>query len=201
MADQLIAWQDVKPPAYSGRVYDRIGSTTGRGDSVLNNVWRVVKALIATLSLAAVTLFVVGRFSDGPLGFFSGGAFRSGETATYPADWGFLDDEATIELQLIDPARARTVWVLVEDGEAFIPCGAPNFRLWKQWPHEAMANGEAVARIDGKRFPFELERVEDPALWSTVSALAAAKYDLPVEPSDTSQMDTLWIFRMNDERS
>lgn len=194
MADQLIAWQDVKPPAYSGRVYDRIGSTTGRGDSVLNNVWRVVKALIATLSLAAVTLFVVGRFSDGPLGFFSGGAFRSGETATYPADWGFLDDEATIELQLIDPARARTVWVLVEDGEAFIPCGAPNFRLWKQWPHDAIADGRALIRSEDTIYPVELIRERDAARITSLTREIASKYD--VDPGESPGEDDLWIFRV-----
>jgi hypothetical protein len=161
-------------------------------------MWRVVKSLIATLSLAAVGVFVVGRFSDGPLGFFSGGAFQSGEAATYPADWDFLDHEETIELQLIDPARARTVWVLVEDGEAFIPCGAPNFRLWKQWPHDAVADGRALIRSRDTVYPVELMRERDPARVTSLTRQIARKYG--VDPGDSPGEDDLWIFRVSPRR-
>jgi len=159
-------------------------------------------AILVIFFLIVVLFFVSIRFQDGPMGPFAGGPLEAGAwTSSEGTDFSYVSDISTIELQLLDPPRSRTVWVIYHEGDLYVPCGFIDLPIWKQWPHEAMANGEAVARIDGKRFPFELERVEDPTLWSKISALAAAKYDLPVEPSDTSQMDTLWIFRMNDEQS
>lgn len=158
-------------------------------------VRRGIAVVLSTLALAALGIFAAGRFSDGPLGFFSGGAFQSGERVAYAEDWDFLDREETIELQLLAPPRARTVWVLVEDGRAYIPCGAPHFRLWKQWPHDAVRDGAALIRSGGRVYPVELERERDPERFARLTRAIAAKYG--VDPGTAVSDDDLWIFRLD----
>jgi hypothetical protein len=156
-------------------------------------VLRIAKVLAAGAVLVAVGIFVAGRFSDGPLGFFSGGAFRSGELVEGPvSDWSFLHDAETIELQLLDPPRARTVWVIVHEGRAWIPCGLPGFRLWKQWPHDAMADGRALVRSGGRLYPVALVRDEDPARFVELAGLLDEKYGSP----EGMGPDRLWWFRL-----
>jgi hypothetical protein len=30
--------------------------------------------------------------------------------------------------------RSRITWIVVHEGQPYIPCGTPGFSLWKQWP-------------------------------------------------------------------
>ncbi len=161
-------------------------------------VIRILGSLVGVVVILTVALFVAGRFSDGPLGFFSGGPFSSGEPAAAPADWAFAADVDTVELQLLDPARSRTVWIVVEDGVAYIPCGIPNFRLWKQWPHEAVADGRAEVRIDGKRYPVKLSKTEGRELFERLLAKVGGKYSSAPEadPAETTE-DMVWFFRLD----
>jgi hypothetical protein len=156
--------------------------------------------LLAGVCVAALlAVFVYGRFSDGPVGFFSGGPLEGGELVATPVgDWSFAADVQTIELQLLEPPRSRTVWILVEDGLAYIACGVPNFRLWKQWPHEALKDGRAVVRIDGKRYPLELSKIEEPALRASLLEKATQKYGLPSGGEETAaDPDAVWFFRLD----
>ncbi len=158
-------------------------------------VLRILGALVGIVVLAVLVIFVAGRFSDGPMGFFSGGAFTSGDVVASPSDWAFATDTDTIQMQLLEPPRSRTVWVVVDDGKAYIPCGVPNFRLWKQWPHEAVADGRAEIRIDGKRYPVTLSKTDDPAAFDRLLAKVGEKYGgLP--PGEVDQ-DSVWFFRLD----
>jgi hypothetical protein len=160
-------------------------------------VLRVLGGLAGVLALGLLVTFVVGRISDGPMGFFSGGSLESGETVVVPVrDWAFAKDVETIEFQLVEPPRSRTVWVVVDDGVAYIPCGVPNFRLWKQWPHEAIADGRAVLRIDGKRYPVQLTKSDDAALFPALLGLVGGKYGLPPGAGEPDP-DAVWFFRID----
>jgi hypothetical protein len=155
-------------------------------------VLRWVLRGVAVLVLIFAAVVVVARFSDGPLGPLAGGPLEAGETVTGPVDWSFVEDVDTIELQLVTPPRSRTVWVVVHEGAAYVPCGLPGFRLWKQWPHEALEDGRAVLRIDGKLYRSRLVKVEDPALHGEVARVVMEKYGVEGEFDG----DTLWIFRI-----
>jgi hypothetical protein len=158
-------------------------------------VLRILGGLLAIASTALLVVFVHGRFSDGPVGFFSGGPLTSGEVVEAPIDdWSFARDVPTIEFQLVEPPRSRTVWIVAEDGVAYIPCGVPNFRLWKQWPHEALADGRAVLRIDGKLYAVKLSKVDDEALAAKLLTLVGEKYSLP---SSGGGPDSVWFFRIH----
>jgi hypothetical protein len=157
---------------------------------------RVLRWIGLLLAVAIVGLLVwagLARLSDGPLGFFPGGPLEAGPLVpSEGVDWAFAARVNTIELQLLQPPRSRTVWVVHEEGALYIPCGLPNFRLWKRWPHEAMKDGRAVVRIEGKRYPVTIERVEDPSRVARVLERVSAKYGTDPGAQDRG----VWVFRV-----
>lgn len=164
-------------------------------------VLRILGGVVGLVVAVGLVVFVYGRFSDGPVGFFSGGPLSSGEMVTTPVpDWSFATNVQTIEFQLLEPPRSRTVWIVVQHGTAYIPCGVPNFRLWKHWPHEALADGRALLRIDGKLYPRQLVKVEDPTLIAELLKKVGAKYGLPPGAEDPDP-DSVWFFRLDPRAS
>lgn len=154
---------------------------------------RWIVRLLGLLALAAFVVFIAGRFSDGPIGFFSGGPLRHGELQTQRSvDWSFAKDIGTLEMQLVDPPRSRTLWLVVQGKQLYIPCGMPNFTLWKQWPHEAMSDSNSIVRIDGKRYERRLERVTQPQMWKILAGLVDEKYGTGTDFDENS----LWFFRV-----
>ena len=170
--------------------------------------------LRAALLLAIIVLLVGGRFSDGPLGPIAGGAFSSGERfAGSEPDWGFVRDLQTVELQLIDPPRSRTTWILEHEGRIYIPSGYMNSTLgrwWKQWPHEADRDGRALLRVDSVLYERELIRLApDADVLPALGAELQRKYPRGLEetseaaatPASVSMKDrvadgSLWIFEL-----
>ena len=153
----------------------------------LGNVLLVALVLAVGIGLAA-------RLSDGPIGPIAGGALHAGPLVPNSnIDWSFAHDIDTVELQLLEPPRSRTVWIAVVNGELYVPCGLPEFRLWKQWPHEALEDGRAVLRVDGKRYPVTAVRVTDPALLEEVVSAIQRKYLGEGAPS----LESTWGFRMD----
>ncbi len=150
--------------------------------------------LLGGILAGAVILSIVARFSDGPIAAFAGGPLVAGELLTEAVDdWTFVEDVETVEFQLEHPARSRTVWIIVHEGQLYIPCGLPNFKVFKQWPHEAMQDGRSIVRIDGKRYPLQAVRMQDPDLFDIIVSKIAKKYTSPGEAGP----DDLWIFRMD----
>ena len=157
---------------------------------------RVVAGILAAVVLALLLFVVFARSNDGPVGFFAGGPFQSGVWAeSGETDWSFVKDMDRIEFQLLEPARARTVWVTYHEGRAFIPCGVPNFRLWKQWPNEALEDGRAVLRIDGQRYAVNVVKTDDAEERQAVFRELARKYG-SAPPGDGSLDDLVWVFRV-----
>ena len=116
--------------------------------SILRGAGYVLLALI----VVGIAVSTFARFQDGPVGAVAGGALTSGEwVETAGLDWSFAADVDTIEFQLLAPPRSRTVWIVYHDNSLFIPCALPNFTLWKQWPHEALAEGVLPERFPSRR--------------------------------------------------
>jgi len=148
-----------------------------------------VGAIAASLVLVAI----FARFADGPLGPFPGGALRDGPLVTGAVrDWSFVDGVAEVELQLLEPPRSRTTWILHHDGSAYIPCGFPNLRLWKKWPHQARRDGRAVVRIGGQRYRVDLQKIEAPALERALKEDLKRKYEVASE-----HPEVVWFFRLD----
>jgi len=141
-------------------------------------VLRIVLGLAALLALLALVA-LGARFADGPIALLPGGPFTSGEWVEEPdVDWSFAAGIEEIELQSGDPPRSRTTWIVVLDGEAYVPCSL-SFPPAKTWHLEAMTNPEAVVRVDGKRYRRRLEKVDDAALGQRLREAVRAKYPPP----------------------
>lgn len=138
---------------------------------------RILLVLVVLVAL----VFVGARFHDGPLGPIPGGPLASGPLVGEPvADWTFAKDVQEIELQLDSQSKSRTTWIIVDHGKAYVPA-AVEFPPGKTWHQAALADGRAVLRIQGKRYPVTLTRVEDQTLLNGIREVGLAKY--PARPS------------------
>jgi len=161
----------------------------------MKRVARWIGAALIVLIAALSSVLVVARFSDGPIGPIAGGPLSGGELVpSHGVDWSFAEPVGEIELQLVDPPRSRTVWVVFYDGALYVACAFLDLPLWKQWPHQALHDGRAIARILGKRYAFDAVRVEDDAIFREVLRRAAKKYDLARDQE--LKGDTTWVFEL-----
>ena len=171
---------------------------------------RWVGIALAVLILGLVAVAMVARSSDGPLGPFPlallpGGPLLAGDLVRGPEpDWSFARDIELMEFQLLEPARSRTIWLLVHEGRLYVASGYMNSwwgRLWKQWPIDAMEDGRAVIRIAGKRYEREAIRVTDPELFWSLIKEVRRKYrpledeDLPDELPSLESTGA-WLFEL-----
>lgn len=153
--------------------------------AVLRWLFRIVVLVV----VVAAAVAVAARVHDGPLGPFPGGALVSGTDVAEPVtDWSFAKDVEEIELQLASQTTSRTTWVLVHEGKAYVPAST-QYPPGKTWHRVALEDGRAKLRIDGKKYPVTLAKVEDTALRDAVRAVAAAKYQPP--PGGT---EGVWLF-------
>jgi hypothetical protein len=123
--------------------------------------FRWVLRVLAVLVLLPVFAYYGARLHDGPLGLIPGGPLEAGDVVTEPiADWSFAKDTGEIELQLDARPQSRTVWFFVLDGNGFVPCslGYPPGKIWHR---QALVNGAARLRIDGKLYPVVLNKLDD----------------------------------------
>jgi hypothetical protein len=157
---------------------------------VLRWLVRIVTVLAALIAL----VFFGARFHDGPLGPIPGGPLAAGEAVREPVtDWSFATDTGEIELQLASQQRSRTVWFFVLDGKAYVPCslGMPPGKTWYK---HAAADGRATLRIDGKRYPVTLTKVDDAVtqqMGDAVRAELGRKYG-KLPPSEAGA----WLFQV-----
>lgn len=161
--------------------------------------FKILAGILATLVTLLILTSLAARMSDGPVAIFAGGPLTSGELVEGPdPDWGFAREVPTVELQLLEPPRSRTTWILVDDGKLYIPCGYMNStlgRIWKKWPIEAEKDGRAMLRIEGKRYPRQLVRRTEPALLRRLMQQIEDKYDVPATEMDP-ESGGLWIFEL-----
>jgi hypothetical protein len=145
---------------------------------------------IGLVLLFLVLLGVAARFSDGPIAIFPGGPLQSGEWVEDPAvDWAFASDIQEIELE--SGGGSRTTWILVLDGEAYIPCSL-DFPPGKSWHHNALKRPEAVVRIEGKRYRRRLEQVQDESIKQGLTDIVGEKYG----GGPGGDASRIWFFRL-----
>jgi hypothetical protein len=130
---------------------------------------------------------------------FAGGELVEGELVTgSEPDWSFVHDIGTIELQLLDPARSRLIWVLDYEGKAYVVSGYMGNRvgrIWKKWPIEAERDGRAVVRIDAKRYERTLVRIQTGAVVDGVMAELGRKYRSAATRA-TIEAGSIWLFEL-----
>jgi hypothetical protein len=152
---------------------------------------RWIGRILAALVVLAVVAYYGARLHDGPLGLIPGGPLEAGEVVGEPiADWAFAKDTGEIELQLDSQRQSRTVWFFVLDGQGYVPCRL-GFDFWQR---QAVVNGAARLRIEGKLYPVTLSKLDDTIaqqMSNRVNAELTRKYgDLP--PSEAG----VWLFQV-----
>ena len=165
--------------------------------SMVQRVLIVVGCLLLIPVTAVTTAAVKQRYADGPNRLFSGGPLVAGELHAGPEpDWSFVEDIGTIELQLLDPPRSRRIWTTEHDGKLYVWSGYMGTavgRLWKRWPVQAMQDGRAVIRIEGKRYERQLVRIESGEMLDGISSAIRDKYPSQVTRAAVEAGDS-WVF-------
>jgi hypothetical protein len=136
--------------------------------------------------------------ADGPIAIIPGGPLEAGELVVGPEpDWSFARDVQEMEFQLVEPPISRTIWLQVVDGKLYVVSGYMNStigRLWKQWPTQAVRDGRAVIRIDGKRYERQLVRIlDDVPLLQKIGAEVERKYDAPLRAEMAASGDAGFV--------
>ena len=144
----------------------------------------IIFGLVLIPTTAVVTAAAKQRFEDGPNRMFSGGPLVAGELHSGPdPDWRFLDDVATIELQLLEPAQSRRIWIAQLDGKLYVWSGYMDStvgRLWKSWPGQAERDGRAVLRIEGMRYERQLNRIHSGEVLEGIAVAIRHSQQVPV---------------------
>jgi hypothetical protein len=161
---------------------------------------RILKWIAGVLGLALLVLSIgvmSTRSGDGPRGPFPGGALVAGDLVEVEPDWTFARDIEEMEIQLLDPVQSRITWLQVYDKKLYVVSGYMNStvgKIWKKWPAEAVADGRAVIRVDGKRYERQLVRIiDDGPVLEGIAAELKRKYDVPLT-SDMAASGDAWFF-------
>lgn len=174
--------------------------------------------LVSVIIVAVVALLVTQRVSDGPIEFLQGGSFKTGELVEGPiTDWSFAKDKRT-EFELVGFGTSRVAGPIFHEGIAYMTCdlgfmwnrldSGPQKRLlqliytFKRWHRDALEDGRALLRVEGKLYKTNLVKVEDPELNAILKArleTLAQEYFAPMElgPPPDEKPNDIWFFRMD----
>ncbi len=167
--------------------------------------------------IATIGIVITQRISDGPNEFLQGGPFQSGDLVATPVtDWSFAVGKNT-QFELVGFGTSRTAGFIMHDGIAYMTCDLgfmwnrlpPGLQknilhiiyLFKHWHLDAVQDGRALLRIDGKIYKTTFVKVEDPDL---NAILRVGLEDRGREylgddmgPAPTELPNDVWFFRMD----
>jgi len=139
-------------------------------------VLRILVGAVIALVVVVGLLFAVARLGDGPIGVIPGGPLEAGNLVREPVQsWEFAREIETIEMQLEQDDISRTTWIVVDSGEAYIPTSL-DFPPGKDWYQRAEQDGDAILRIEGRRYPVTLDRVMAEGRVQTLKQIVTNKY-------------------------
>ena len=152
---------------------------------------KIIGIGLGTVVGLIVLVVVASRFSDGPLvEMLPGGPFTTGEIVTdAPTDWSFLSDLMFVEFE--SNGRSRKSYIYALDGKAYVGASL-GFPPFKTWHEEVLENPEAVLRVDGKRYPRRLQKIDDPAIEERLKEQSRQKYGGGPDPTSGT-----WFFRFD----
>ena len=177
------------------------------GDKTMNTERKIImhRVLLSMGLLVLIPVFALGalavstRLSDGSSVIFAGGPLVTGEMVTGPEpDWSFVRDVRVFELQLLNPPRSRTLWIVEHEGKLYLNSnymGGVRERLWKRWPGQAERDGRAIMRIEGKRYERNLVRIKTGPIVEGVTTEFTRKYGVVMTPAEV-EAEELWLFEM-----
>ena len=173
--------------------------------------------LAVIIVVATVGILITQRISDGPIEFLQGGPFTTGERVEEPVtDWSFGVGRSS-EFELVGFGTSRIAGYIMHDGIAYMTCdlgfmwnrfeGRQRLILnliyiFKNWHRDAVDDGRALLRIDGKIYKANFVKVEDPdlnAILRTKLEDLAREYFAPavLGSPPTEEPNDIWFFRMD----
>ncbi len=173
--------------------------------------------VLALVLSAVIGVVITQRVSDGPIEFLQGGPFKTGEVVEEPVtDWSFAAGK-TSEFELEAFGTSRTAGYILHEGVPYMTCDLGfiwnrlNGRsktilnmiyLFKTWHLDAVVDGRALLRIDGKIYPTQFTKVEDPELNAALRVELenlAREHFAPRElgPAPTEAPNDIWFFRID----
>ncbi|MEZ5492793.1 MAG: hypothetical protein R3F50_21135 [Gammaproteobacteria bacterium] len=179
---------------------------------MINLLAKWVLTGIAALVLLLGVSYGAMRLHDGPVEFWPwftisiGGPFRSGELSPSPDNWDFIRDREEIEIQTLNPATSRTVWVPVVDGRLYIVSGYMTStlgQLWKQWPTYLAEDNRILIRVDDRIYPQRLNRITEGPIAARVMSEVIRKYaggpdQLNPAAGQAVTSGSVWLFEVID---
>ena len=171
----------------------------------------------AVLIVAAASIVITQKVSDGPIEFLQGGSFTTGQIVEEPVtDWSFGVGKQT-EFELVEFGTSRTAGYIMHDGVAYMTCDLGFMwnrmdgqirmilnliYIFKHWHTDAVEDGRARLRIEGKIYKANFVKVEDPKL---IEALKLEMEDLArgyiapaaLGPRPNEGPSDVWFFRMD----
>lgn len=156
--------------------------------------------VLGFIVFAGLVLVFGARFADGPIAVIPGGPLEQGDLVSgAEPDWTFAREIPEMELQLLNPAQSRTIWLQVHDKKLYAVSAYMNSaigRWWKQWPAQAARDGRAVIRVDGKRYPRQLVRIrDDRELLEAIASEVFRKYGAALT-ADMAATGDAWFFSL-----
>lgn len=173
--------------------------------------------LVGVIIFAILGVLITQRVSDGPLEFLQGGSFKTGERVEEPiTDWSFGADKRT-EFELVGYGTSRVAGYIMHEGVAYMTCDLGYMwnrlegqqrlilnliYLFKHWHEDAVEDGRALLRIDGKIYKANFVKVEDPKLNAVLRGKLedlGREYLAPAElgPPPETEPNDVWFFRMD----
>jgi hypothetical protein len=111
---------------------------------------RGIAIALGALALTGGGVYLAALSRDGPLGPVPGGPLEGVLVRDRDVDWTFAAPMQTLVLQSGGPPRSRTVWLLVHDGQLFVPSA---YATAKRWPGELVDHWGEIARKYGPSPP------------------------------------------------
>jgi len=113
-------------------------------------------------------------------------------------DWRFTDEIETIELQLINPSTSRRIWVVHYNDNIYAESGKLNSflgQIWYSWPLHAVEDGRGIVRIDSKRYPRQLVRIQSGQILDGITEAFRKKYEDSITRKDVEE-GAVWVFEL-----
>lgn len=171
--------------------------------------------LLVTIPILIAAVMVVQRVSDGPIEPLQGGPFTTGEIVETPVqDWSFGELKNT-QFELEGFGTSRRAGYIMLDGVAYMTCdlgfmwnrleGPGRILLnliyvFKRWHLDAMEDGRARIRLDGKIYLAQFTKVDDPELQDRLKLRVEALFDQmfgEIGPAPIEEPSDMWFFRID----
>ena len=143
-------------------------------------------------------LVIAVLFLGCPLGPFSGGRLSGTEHSTPVADWSFVNDVESCQLET-NPEDPHSIncWCYGSGSSVYVPSSmilGPTQPTEREWVRNVEANPAVRLRVGKQVYDLRAVRVSDDAEYAEVLRALEEKYE--AAPEDREAGREIWLYRM-----